>query len=191
MQSFAEPPWTAPLDVAAELRRVPENLTQKGMFIIPMIVEAKKRGVVLPSARDRYVPFQDYPLREHVALLAESAAAFYPEMPFRQALRRLGRGGYRAFLESTVGKVVWSSVSDTHGALLGILRGYEIGVPGCSARVLERRDKAAVIRLERVPYFLDSHHVGCFEGALKAIGVEGHITLRLDSSHTGDFLCAW
>jgi uncharacterized protein (TIGR02265 family) len=188
---FREPPWESPLDLAAELRRVPEALTQKGMFIIPMIAEAKRRGITLNAARDRYVPFHDYPLREHVKLLAESAQAFYPDQPLRMGLRRLGRGAYRAFMESTVGKVVWSTVNGPHDALEGILKGYEIGVPGCSARVVEKRASGAVIRLERVPYFLDSHHVGCFEGAMKAIGIAGRIRIRLDTMSSGDFLCEW
>lgn len=189
---FREPPWDAPLDVPAELRGISNHLTQKGMFLAPMVAEAKKRGIVLPSARDRYVPFHDYPLREHATLLSECAIAFYPDLSPRQALRRLGRAAYMAFLESTVGKVVWSTVNnDPHAALHGILRGYEIAVPGCSARLVETRPRAAVIRLERVPYFLDCHHVGCVEGALKSVGLEGKIKLRIKNTHTGDFLCEW
>lgn len=30
------------------------------MFLIPMVSESKKLGQTLPSARERYVPFQDY-----------------------------------------------------------------------------------------------------------------------------------
>lgn len=191
MDDFVDPPWDAPLDVAAEIKRVPDGLTQKGMFLLPMVVEAKKRGLALSGARDRYVPFQDYPLREHVALLVEAARAFYPDVNVRQGLRRLGRGAYRAFMESTVGKVVWASVTDSHGALEGILKGYAIGVPGCSAKMIERRPHGAVIRLERIPYFLDSHHVGCFEGAARAIGIRARIRIRLDSSSSGEFLCEW
>ena len=190
-QSFEEPPWDAPIDLAADLKRVPADVTQKGMFIIPMLVEAKRRGLTLKSGRERYVPFHDYPLREHVALLAESAQAFYPDISLRQGLRRLGRGAYRAFMETTVGKVVWAGVSDPQGALDGILKGYMIGVPGCSALVVERRPRGAVIRLERVPYFLDSHHVGCLEGATKAIGIDAKIKIRLETWASGEFLCEW
>ncbi len=191
MDEFREPPWESPIDVAAELKRVPEGLTQKGMFVIPMIVEAKRRGLTLAGARERYVPFQDYPLREHVALLAESARAFYPDMSLRQGLRRLGRGAYHAFMESTVGRVVWAGVTETHSALDGILKGYVIGVPGCAARVVERRPNAAILRLERVPYFLDSHHVGCFEGATRAIGIHATVKIRLETWASGEFLCEW
>ena len=189
---FREPPWDAPLDVAAELKAISRHLTQKGMFLAAMVAEAKKRGIVLPSARERYVPFHDYPLREHATLLTECATAFYPALAARQALRRLGRAAYMAFLESTVGKVVWSTVNnDPHNALHGILRGYQIAVPGCHAHLVETRPRGAVIRLEHVPYFLDSHHVGCLEGALKSVGLEGKIKLRMESTHTADFLCEW
>lgn len=191
MEEFRDPPWDAPLDVAAELRRVPEGLTQKGMFILPMLVEAKRRGLTLEGARPRYVPFQDYPLREHVGLLAAAARAFYPELSPRQGLRRLGRGAHHAFMESTVGRVVWAGVTETHGALDGILKGYAIGVPGCTAKIVERRANAAIIRLERVPYFLDSHHVGCCEGATRAIGINAKIRIRVETWASGEFLCEW
>jgi uncharacterized protein (TIGR02265 family) len=191
VDAFRDPPWDEPLDVAAELKRVPDSLTQKGMFLLPMLLEAKRRNLTLKSARDRYVPFHDYPLREHVALLVESALAFYPEVTLRQGLRRLGRGAYRAFLESTVGKVVWASVTDTHGALDGMLKGYSMAVPGCSAQIVDRRPNTAVVRLERVPYFLDSHHVGCFEGATRAIGIDAKIKIKTESWMAGEFLIEW
>jgi uncharacterized protein (TIGR02265 family) len=191
MSPFREPPWDAPLDVAAELRRVPETKTQKSMFITPMILKAKRLGVTLRSARERYLPFQEYPLREHVQLLVESAEAFYPRLNMRQALRRLGRGAYRAFVESTVGKVVWSTVTDAHSSLDAILKGYAIAVPGCTAAVVERSAGRAVVRLDRITYFLDCHHVGCIEGAIHAVGTHGRVTIRLDGPSSGEFLAEW
>ncbi len=136
--TFVSPPWTSPLDIALELRRIPESATQKGMFLLPMVVEAKRRGSVLPSARPRYLPFQDYPLREHAQLLVEAAQVLFANDPLRIGLRRLGRGGHAAFVESTVGKVVWASVTDAAGAMDAITRAYEISVPGCTTRVVER-----------------------------------------------------
>jgi uncharacterized protein (TIGR02265 family) len=189
--SFIEPPWDAPLDIAAELKRIPDSSKQKGMFLIPMVVEAKRRGLTLPGARDRYLPFADYPLREHAQLLVECAQGFFPDQPIRHGLRRLGRAAHRVFIESTVGKVVWATVNDAHSALDAILKGYSISVPGCSLTMTERGPKSARLRLERVYYFLDCHHVGCIESAVRAVGVDAHVRIRLDTATSGEFLCEW
>lgn len=191
MEGFVDPPWDAPLDVEAELRRVPETAKQKGMFLIPMVLEAKKLGHTLPSARERYIPFQDYPLREHAQLLHESARVLFPNEPLRQGLRRLGRAAHRVFVESTVGKVVWATVTDAHSALEGILKGYAISVPGSNSRVIERGPNFARVRMDRVYYFLDCHHVGCIEGAVRSVGVKPHVRIKLDTATSGEFLCEW
>lgn len=191
MDGFVDPPWDAPLDIAAELRRVPETARQKGMFLIPMVVEAKRLGHPLPSARERYVPFQDYPLREHVQLMVESAQVLFPKVSLRQGLRRIGRAAHRVFVESTVGKVVWATVTDPVSALEAILKGYAISVPGCETRVIDRGPTHARVRMERVYYFLDCHHVGCIEGAVRAVGVEPRVRIKIESATSADFLCEW
>jgi len=191
MSGFVSPDWTSPLDLVLELRRIPESARQKGMFLQAMVAEAKRRGAALPSARDRYVLFQDYPLREHAQLLAEFSAQFHPELPLRQGLRRLGRAAYAALTESTVGKVIWASATDPAGAVEAIVKAYEISIHGCSAKVVERTRTSARVRLERIHYFLDCHHVGCFEGGLRAAGVEGDVKIRLESYSSGELLCSW
>lgn len=191
MQGFLDPPWESPLDVEAELRRVPELAKQKGMFLIPMVTEAKKLGQKLPSARERYLPFQDYPLREHVQLMVEFSHVLFPKLSLRQGLRRIGRAAHRAFIDSTVGKVVWASVNDPHSAIAGILKGYSISVPDSDARVIDHGAKYARVRMDRVYYFLDCHHVGCIEGAVRAVGVDTHIRIKIDSPTSAEFMCEW
>ncbi|MBI2388770.1 MAG: DUF2378 family protein [Deltaproteobacteria bacterium] len=191
MRDFVDPPWDAPLDVALELRRIPESGRQKGMFLQALQAEAQRRGATLPSARERYVPFQGYPLREHAQLLVEAAQAFYADVPLRIGLRRLGRGAVSALLESTVGKVVWSSATDPHAALEAMTKAYQISMPGCAASIESRYARSAVVRVSGIPFFLDCHHVGCFEGAMRAMGLEGSVQLRLESFSSGELLCAW
>lgn len=170
---------------------MPETAKQKGMFLIAMVVEAKKLGRTLPSARERYLPFQDYPLREHVQLLVEYAQVMFPQHSLREGLRRIGRAAHRAFVESTVGKVVWATVTDPTSAIEGILKGYSISVPGCDVRVTERGPAFARVRMERVYYFLDCHHVGCIEGAVRAVGVKPRVRIKLDSPTSADLMCEW
>jgi len=191
VDAFVDPSWDAPLDVEAELRKIPELAKQKGMFLIPMVAEAKKLGQTLPSAREWYLPFQDYPLREHVQLMVEYTQVMFPKHSLRQGLRRIGRAAHRAFVESTVGRVVWVTVNDPISALAGILKGYAISVPGCDARVVEHGRDFARVRMERVYYFLDCHHVGCLEGAVRSVGADLRVRIRLNSPTSADFMCEW
>src|SRR5262252_4083855 len=107
---FVEPRWDAPFDDEAELAAIPESSTISGMFLAPLVAEATRRGITLPSARDRYVQFKFYPLVEHARLLLETCARIYPDRPRRMALRKLGRGAPQALVATTLGRVVLGSV---------------------------------------------------------------------------------
>lgn len=188
---FVEPPWHAPLDAEAAIREVPETATISGMFLAPLVLEAKRRGKALPSARDRYVPFTFYPLREHCRLLVETCALFYRDRPLRAALRKLGRGAPKALVESTLGKVVLGSAQGVDQIVSAMAKAYPLNARPSRVEVLEVRSRRAVVRLEEVHYFLDSHHVGAFEGVLKFAGVEGRVLIASRSSSSADLLLEW
>ena len=57
--------------------------------------------------------------------------------------------------------------------------------------VLSKGATWATVRLEKVYYFLDSHHVGTFEGVLKYSGVEGTVKLASRGAASGDLLLTW
>ncbi len=190
--AFHAPPWDAPLDVNAELDAVPQGTTIKGMFLLPMVLEAQRRGVRLESARARYLPFTDYPLVEHGRLLVESARAFHPKLTLRRGLRKLGHWGLRAFAESTVGKVVWAGVDGVDAAMDAAAKTYAIAIPAGRVTIVERSTGRARVRLEGgVHYFLDSNHVGNFEGDLRACHVQGNIAVRAGPPGGGELLLTW
>jgi uncharacterized protein (TIGR02265 family) len=189
---FHAPPWDAPLDVSAELDAVRQGATIKGMFILPMILEAQQRGIRFESARDRYLPFADYPLVEHGRLLVESARAFYPKLTTRQGLRKLGHAGLRAFAQSTIGKVVWAAVDGVDAAMDAAAKTYAIAIPAGRLTIVERSPGLARVRLTGgVHYFLDSNHVGNFEGLLRACHVQGTVAVRLEPPAAGELLLTW
>ena len=98
MHRFQQPSWTAPFDRARALAAIPEVATISGMFPQALVDGAAKRGLTLASARDKYVPFKFYPLKEHAQMLLEAADLFHPGEPLRQALRAMGTHGPRALL---------------------------------------------------------------------------------------------
>ena len=62
--AWNDPPWTAPLDAEACVRAVPAEASMTGMFLAAVNDVARSRGVSVRSGRERYTPFQRYPLRE-------------------------------------------------------------------------------------------------------------------------------
>jgi uncharacterized protein (TIGR02265 family) len=188
---FVEPSWSAPLDVDAVLRGLPPTATISGMFIAPLVAEAKRVGATLPSARERYVQFRFYPLSEHVNVLVETCQRVHPGIPLRQALRKLGRGAPAALVASTLGKVVLAAAAGPHDVIEAIAKAYPLNARPSQVTVLERAAQRAIIRLEDVYYFPDSHHVGVFEGALKYAGVRGKVLISPHGKASVDLLLEW
>jgi uncharacterized protein (TIGR02265 family) len=190
-ETFESPAWDAPLDADWHLRAIPPAATLKGMFTAPILVEARRRGIVFPNARERYLPFVDYPLAEHARLLVDAAHAFFPNESLRRGLRRLGHQAVDAFQHSTVGRVMWSGATDPAAALEVMVKGYGLVSPLTSLELVERGPGRTRLRAAHVHWFLDSHHVGVFEGILRACGAAGRVTVRLDSPSDGELLCTW
>ncbi|GAC1360761.1 MAG: hypothetical protein NVSMB47_13250 [Polyangiales bacterium] len=188
--AFVEPP-DGPIDLEKAVAAVPPGATIKGVFLGALLGEAKRRNLVLAGARDRYVPFQSYPLVEHMRLLVEGARKFFPDATTRVGLRKLGRAAHTAFLESTVGRVIWAGAQDMHGAIGALVKGYPVMTSSTRVLVTELAPEHAIVRLEHVPCFLDSHQVGVFEGFFRALGVRGHVLVRLESHHAADFRLEW
>ncbi|HMJ09821.1 MAG TPA: DUF2378 family protein, partial [Polyangiaceae bacterium] len=147
---FSAPDWGAPLNAARLIAAIPDDAVIAGMFLQAIVLEAKRRHVPLPSARERYVPFGFYPQREHATLLVEASAAFYAERPIRAALRSLGRAAPKALATSTVGKVVVGCEDGVHEIIAAFSRTYAINVRPSQANVVETGPNQCIVRLERV-----------------------------------------
>lgn len=188
---FVEPRWDAPFDRAAEISAIPATAAMSGMFLAPLAIEAKRRGIVLPSARDRYLPFKFYPLREHASLLIETCERLYPDRTIRDALRKLGRGAPKALIASTLGKVVLGSVQGVHDVVEAMAKAYPLNVRPSSVSVFEKGPTWCRVRLDDIHYFLDSHHVGAFEGVMRHAGVHGQVLVAMRNRASADFLLEW
>ena len=192
VSDFQAPPWDEPLDLEAVIAAIPAEATITGMFTARIVREAERAGSPLRGARERYVPFQKYPLREHARLLVEALPVFCPGMSPRRGLCKLGRGGYKAFVESTIGKVTIAGVSGPDTLVEGMTKAYAISMNPGRAEVTERGDNYVVVHMADIHYFLDSHHVGTFEGVLREAGLSsGQVLLRPHSLSTADFRLQW
>jgi uncharacterized protein (TIGR02265 family) len=185
------PPWGAALNADLSVEAIPEGATISGMFLAPLLLEAKRRGITLPSSRDRYVPFTFYPLREHARLLLETCERLFPDRSLRQGLRKLGRGAPKALVASTLGKIVLGSVQGPHDVVAAMAKAYALNARPSRVTVLEATRGRSVVRLEEIHYFLDSHHVGTFEGALNFAGVKGRVLIAKRGRAAADLLLEW
>jgi uncharacterized protein (TIGR02265 family) len=188
---FADPRWDAPLDAARVVNAIPPGARIAGMFFLALLDGAERRQVELPFPRERYLPFGFYPVSEFAPLLVEAAQRFHPELSLRRGLRRIGRVGPTAFLSSTLGKVTLGASEGVHAAVSAIASTYGINLRPSRCDVKETHPRSMIVSLEDVPYFLDSHHVGVFEGTLEFAGVQGTVQVRKRSDVSADLRLAW
>jgi uncharacterized protein (TIGR02265 family) len=188
---FVEPPWRTVLDPELELSAIPADAMISGMFIAPLLVELKRINASVAFPRARYVPFQFYPLREHAQLLVETASHLFRNRPLRYAMRKMGRAAPLSFISSTLGKVVLGSSQGVHGAVEALATAYGLNMRPGTVTIVESLPERMVLRLENIHYFLDSHHVGAFEGAMTYAGVRGSVRIAAQSRATADLLLEW
>ena len=188
---FVEPPWDAPLDVPAILAAIPPDTTIAGMFFLAVAEGAKRRGVALAQPRERYLPFGFYPVVEFAPLLVAASQVFYPERTLRQGLRAIGTVAPQVFVGSVLGKVTLGAAEGVHAVVTAMASTYSINIRPCSCTIRESSPNSMIVSLTEVQHFLDSHHVGVFEGTLQHAGVKGRVRIHARSRISADFLLEW
>jgi uncharacterized protein (TIGR02265 family) len=188
---FVDPPWDAALDADAAILAIPEHAKVRGFMTIPMVDEARALGFSWRPPRSRYLPFELYPMREHAQILVWHAQERFPELSLRQGLRKLGRGAPNALLGSTVGRVTMGSAEGVRDIVTAFAKAYEVSLQPCRTHVEHEGGQHLIVSLDFVPYFLDSHQVGAFEGAMKRAGVRGSVTVCVLSETEAQLLLQW
>lgn len=177
--------------MAAFIASIPADATITGLFLAGVRDLAKARGVTLSRARPSYVSFKPYPLREHAELLIECADAVFGALPPRQALRKMGRGAAGVLIASHVGRVVFGSVEGPIELVRAMARSYALHVRPGSVTAEPDGPGRIIVRMRDIHYFLDSHHVGVFEGVLKHAGLSGEVSIASTSPSDADLLVTW
>lgn len=188
---WSEPPWRSLLDIEGCLEAIPATATMTGMFLAATAKLGRDHGHEIPAARDRYVAFQPYPLREHCRILVEVARALFPRHSVREGLRRIGRGAPHVLMQSTVGRVVLGSAEGPTATMEAMAKSYMLHMHPSSLVVEPAGDRAVIVHLGDIYNFLDSHNVGVFEGVLHYAGVRGIVRLISKSAVSADFMCSW
>lgn len=188
---YAHPVLTASIDLAAHLALAPRHGKVKGMFFRRIIDETRMVSGKALTNRS-YFPFSDYPLSEWILLLHDAALQAYPHDPVRAGLRRLGRSMYATFVESMIGKVVFSvAAGNIMQALPLYPRIWSVVSNHGAAAVDELVPGHAVIRLRHVWDFVDSFQVGALEGGMGFFGIEADVKVRVLGPSDADYEMTW
>jgi uncharacterized protein (TIGR02265 family) len=188
---FIDPPWDADLDVPRVLAGISPDAAIAGLYFLALVEGAKRRSVTMAGFRERYLPFTFYPVTEFAPLLVTAAERFYPTRSLRRGLREIGKSGPGVFLASTLGKVTLGAAVGVYAAVEAIAKTYAINTRPSQCTITEASDTSCVVGMRNVQYFLDSHHVGVFEGTLAYAGVSGRIRIASQSETSADLLLEW
>jgi uncharacterized protein (TIGR02265 family) len=188
---FSEPPWHAGLDVPRALSLISADSTIAGMFFLGVLEGAKRRGVTVPVTRERYLPFGFYPVAEFAPMLIAAAGLFHPGLSLRQALRSIGAAGPAVLAQSMLGKVTLGSAIGVHAVIEAVANTYAVNIRGSRCAVTHKAAQACVVSLDNVQHFLNSHHVGVFEGTMTHAGVPGQVRIASRSEFSAELLLEW
>ena len=180
---FRKPDFTGEVDPDLYLRATPEDATCKGLYfhsMLDMMAKLPKDRVAdIVVERPRYLPFLDYPLREHMRLSFALVPRLFPGKPTRQAFREMGWKAFPDFSATMLGRVVFGVLGDD------LQRAFESG-PRAIAQSI--KPGLAVIntlgeRHMRMEYYdifgiLDPYYIGVVEGMVRHYGFEPDVRIH-------------
>ncbi|MEO0323230.1 MAG: DUF2378 family protein [Myxococcota bacterium] len=189
--AFRAPDLASPLDVEGLLAAGPPRGLVKGMFFEAVRREVRRAGAPTPG-RDRYTAFRGYPLEEWLVFLPECASRAFPGLPAREGMRRFGHGAFRAFQQSTAGRVLFSFAGqDTEAAARLTGRAFDAIASHGRVEVRESGPGHVVLRLTDMWDYIEGWHVGVYEGATRALGAVPIVEVRMDTPRDGDVRVSW
>jgi hypothetical protein len=187
-----------PIDVEAYAAGLPEEACTKGYFINQLAESVREsRPEAYPEfiARypDRLPLFRNVPMRDSLRRGVDAACLSHPDVPVAEALRRMGWLGYRSFLGSLFGKVVFIAMGRDLESI------YRFG-PRAHAHSEKNGTQAVYSRLGdrhfRYDYdpcftWLDCYEIGIIEGAAMMCGYSTQIQVHLVERYRGWLECEW
>ncbi len=192
--AFHDPDFAAPVDLDGHLALLPPRATGKGMFFAALLaLGARMRpGLDLCTLASvplrRYIPFRDYPMDEYLRLEVTTAGAVYRGVPLGEGMRRLGWTALDSLLGSHVGKTVFGILGrDVELLLLHTPKIYDLTLN--FGRVFAEKVSRGrfLVHASGMPIFLETYHVGVFEGALRHCRVPGRVRIAASGLEDATF----
>jgi uncharacterized protein (TIGR02265 family) len=137
-----------------------------------------------PPRFGRYVPFIDYPSRDHVLLVREAARKSYPQLPEREAHRRMGRLGLEDFRSSRVGSVMLAMLGGPRQALMQFPTGWKLSVRNTAEVTSEEHRDGVVLRFFGGAVLEPEYVLGTIEALVRHWRARLRTTVTIDGSST-------
>ena len=187
---------TRDLDVDVALRRYPRSQTVKGLFLgrfrdaLDMQWASIEKQLHAPPRAGTYLPFRDYPLRDHGFLLFAVARQRHPRLPLEESVRRVGRDDVKVVLGSLIGRVVSATVGSPKDALMAIPGLYGHVVTGPRYEAEDRGPREVRLTLTRAfgPW---GYQLGQLEGVVEHFGGRPNARMELGDDDRRRFDIAW
>lgn len=196
--SYRLPRFGRSIDIEEQVRLLPAGAACKGLFFNDPIQRLRRvdpKHALLDAgnaAGRRYVPFFDYPYSDFMRVLGATATAVYPTVPKGEALRRLGRAGYEALLQSQVGKVLFGVFGKSFEQVVKMgARGWAVSISFGKVEVEEVGPQHVRYHFRDLPALLETYQVGIVEGGMNVCGVEGEVRVHLTDPGNGSFDIQW
>jgi hypothetical protein len=90
-----------------------------------------------------------------------------------------------------LGKVTLGSAIGVHSVIEAVANTYGVNIRASSCAVTHTAEKACLVSLANVQYFLDSHHIGVFEGTMTHAGVSGRVRIASQNEFNAELLLQW
>lgn len=188
---FVVPDFSAPLDVEAHIASIPESATVKGQ-VNSAIVEALAERSSSPLTSLKFAPFKSYPMRDHVRLIVDVARALHPDLPLREAIRRVGQRQFPAFVATQMGKLIYGVFGGSLKSIFQLAnRSFEMVQNTGTVTTTVIGKQCVSLRFDNTYTFLDCNHYGVIEGTLTACKLRGTVHARFDSPSSGEFFIRW
>ena len=196
MKEYVAPIWDAPLDAEAYVTAMPQGALIKGLYPGAVLAEAKRRNLHLELLADKYLPFLDYSLVHHNRLIVEAAAAFFPDVPLRVGLRKIGRAAVQSLLVTTFGKAVLGGLTQPETvtrALIALSRSFTttISKPAPAFEIVSTGERSAILSMRDAWIFHDCQQIGIIEGLCRACGTRAEVRIAVDGPANAEYLCTW
>lgn len=184
--TFRTPRFDRPIEIEDHVALLPPGASCKGLFFNDPIERLRKvdpRHPLLEAseiAGRRHVAFFDYPYSDFMRVLATTARAVYPAAPLGEGMRRLGRAGYEALLNSHVGKVLFGVFGRNFEQVARMgARGWKVSVSFGAVEIEDLGERHVRYHFRDMPAMLETYQVGVVEGAMNVCGVEGELRIQM------------
>lgn len=184
-------------DPASKIATWPDGPMLRGMFFRHLLEILGPDAPPLigkgsePPRAGKYLPFMNYPQKDHARLFLAAARKKYPHEPLPQAMRLLGRQNYAAFLSTTVGQVMASLVRDAKGALLKLPDALAMVHPAGRITAESIGDRRVRIVFRGYVGWLDITMVGTVEAIVMHYTAAPTLDVTMHSDSDADFIVSW